>query len=283
MNPAPRCLRVATVNVNGIRAADRRGFRAWLSMRGCDVVALQEVRCPESLLPEGIFDGWQVAYDAGNRPGRNGVAILSRTPIVGVRTGLGSREFDVEGRYLEVDLDLPEPLTIASLYLPKGAAPDQEPLRYERKMRFLHAFSRHLTHTRRAARAAGREYLVMGDFNIAHTKQDLRNWRSNQHSSGFLPEEREWIAAQLNPRTLVDVVRTLHPEADGPYSWWTWRGKAFDTDTGWRIDYQLASPGLARRAVVGGTDRASSYDARMSDHAPVVVDYALRTEPSPAH
>lgn len=180
-------------------------------------------------------------------------------------------------------MDLPG-LTVASLYLPKGGVPDGRPrqpggevdelTRYKRKMHFLRSFRPYLTRARRSAQAEGREFLVMGDFNIAHTRNDLRNWRTNQRSEGFLPEEREWFGSILGPRTLVDVVRRLHPETDGPYSWWSWRGQSFANDTGWRIDYHLATPGLAARAVTGGTDRDADYDSRLSDHAPVVVDYA---------
>ena len=115
----------------------------------------------------------------------------------------------------------------------------------------------------------------MGDFNVAHGRQDLKNWRGANQKEGFLPEERAWFGSLLGPRTLVDVVRSQHPEADGPYSWWSWMPGAFDRDSGWRIDYHLASPGLARTAVAAGTDREASADARISDHAPVVVDYAL--------
>ena len=113
----------------------------------------------------------------------------------------------------------------------------------------------------------------MGDFNIAHTRLDLRNWRTSKTPVGFLPEERDWFESILGPRTLVDVVRGLHPDTDGPYSWWSWMGNAFNNDVGWRIDYHLATPALAKAAIAGGTDRADSYEARMSDHAPVVVDY----------
>lgn len=266
-------LRIATVNVNGIRAAVRRGFDTWLAGRGCDVVALQEVRCPTSLLPYEAFEGFHLSYHEGNLPGRNGVALLTRQPPLAVREGFGYAK-DAEGRYLEVDLP---GLRVASLYLPKGGVPDGEPaelVRYKRKMHFLRSFRPYLTRARRAAQAAGLEFLVMGDFNIAHTRHDLRNWRSNQRSEGFLPEEREWFGSILGPRTLVDVVRRLHPETDGPYSWWSWRGQAFANDTGWRIDYHLASPGLAARAITAGTDREADYDSRLSDHAPVVVDYA---------
>lgn len=276
--PDSRPLRIATVNVNGIRASVRRGFDRWLATRGCDVVALQEVRCPVDELPEAISDGWHLAYSPGEIPGRNGVAILSRATPSAIRIGTGSREFDREGRYLEVDLpaaDGQPALTVASLYLPKGATQEDDPARYARKMRFLRGFVRFLDRTRRDARRAGREYLIMGDFNIAHEPLDYANWRASRHVEGFLPEERAWLDARLTPRTLIDVVRRLHPDQPGPYSWWSWRGQAFTNDTGWRIDYHLATPRLAKAALVGGTDRDASYEERLSDHAPVVVDYAF--------
>ncbi|MEO6090179.1 MAG: exodeoxyribonuclease III [Umezawaea sp.] len=168
-------------------------------------------------------------------------------------------------------------LTVGSLYLPKGGRADDTPAelaRYRRKLRFLRSFRPYLTRARLRARADDREFLVMGDFNIAHTRWDLRNWRTSQKAVGLLPEEREWFASVLGPRTLADVVRRLLPETDGPYSWWSWMGNAFNNDVGWRIDYHLATPGLAAAATSGGTDRADSYETRMSDHAPVVVDYA---------
>lgn len=273
-------MRVATVNVNGIRASVRRGFAGWLEERRPDLVALQEVRCAAELVPLSATEGYHFAYHPGDRAGRNGVAILSRVPPVAVREGFGHAGFDPEGRYLEADYDLPGwRLTVASLYLPKGGRADDSPAelaRYRHKKRFMRSFRPYLTRARLAASAKGREFLVMGDFNIAHTRSDLRNWRSNAAAIGFLPEEREWMGSLLGPRTLVDVVRRLHPGADGPYSWWSWLGNAFANDVGWRIDYHLATPALARAAVRGGTDRADSSEARMSDHAPVVVDYEDR-------
>lgn len=270
--PAPDQLRIASANVNGIRAAMRRGFGDWLDDRRPDVVALQEVRCPVADLPE-LPTGWHLTLDPGTIPGRNGVAVLSRERPAAARTGIGHHAWADEGRYLEVDLP---GLTVASLYLPKGARPldgPEDEAKFRRKLRFMASLARQLTESRRAAIKAGREFLVMGDFNVAHTEQDLKNWRTNRTNPGFLPAEREWFASILSPRTLVDVVRGLHPDGSGPYSWWSWRGQSFANDTGWRIDYHLASPGLAARAIAGGTDREPSYEARMSDHSPVVVDY----------
>lgn len=301
-------LRIASANVNGIRAAHRRGFGEWLATRGCDVIALQEVRAQASKLPDGAFADFHVALETGTLPGRNGVAVLTRRPPVAVRTWSGAAllgapdealtsipaedrvplarglsRFVAEGRYLEVDL-ADAPVTIACLYLPKGGLPAhlQRPERmreapdggakYARKMQFMDGFARYLTRTRRAAAAEGREFLLMGDLNIAHTRQDLAAWRRNQQTDGFLPEEREWLGQQLSPRTLVDVVRRLHPDEDGPYSWWSWLGQSFAKDAGWRIDYHLATPRLARSAVRAAVDREHE-GTRLSDHSPVVVDY----------
>ncbi|GGK55906.1 exodeoxyribonuclease III [Ornithinimicrobium pekingense] len=305
-------LRIATLNINGVRASHRRGFGDWLDTRGCDVVTLQEVRAPIDALPPQAFGDYHVVYEPGQIPGRNGVAVLTRRRPVAVRTwdaevlmrapgeehlhtepapdevplarGLG--RYASEGRYVEVDL-AEAPVTVANLYLPKGGLPAhlQVPsrmgrdkpdggARYERKMHFLTAFARHLSRTRRAAAARGRHFLLTGDLNVAHTRLDVASWRRSQTSEGFLPEERAWIAAQLSPRTLVDVVRALHPDVEGPYSWWSWLGSTFERDAGWRIDYQLATPGLARTAVRAEVDR-DHRGVRLSDHAPVVVDYDL--------
>lgn len=304
-------LRVATHNINGIRAGLRRGFGAWLAARDCDVVALQEVRCPVPALPAKAFGGYHLAYDAGELAGRNGVAVLTRRAPEAVRTWSGTAllrppggesldesaapvgvlarglgEFATQGRYVEVDL-ADDPVTVASLYVPKGGLPAhlQKPgrmreapdggARYERKMRFLDAVARQLTRARRIARARGRQYLLLGDLNVAHTRFDVAHWRRNQNSEGFLPIERAWLDEVIGPRRLVDVVRRLHPLTDGPFSWWSWMGNSFANDTGWRIDYHLASAGLAATAVRAGTDRDPAPDRRISDHAPVVVDYDL--------
>jgi len=293
-------IRIGTHNVNGIRAALRRGFRGYWDETTADVVALQEVRCRVDDLPLEAFDGFHVTLDAGQLAGRNGVAILTRRAPERVRSlaevvteiSPGGRPTDLsaerivnrdlaafshEGRYVEVDL-ADAPVRVASLYLPKGAAwPYEEGTeeKYLRKMRFMRGLARALTASKREAAAQGREFLVMGDFNIAHTKQDLRNWRSNQKSEGFLPEEREWFGTLLGPRRLIDVVRRLHPDVEGPYSWWSWRGQAFVNDSGWRIDYHLASPGLAKAATNAFVGREATYDERVSDHSPVVVDYQV--------
>jgi exodeoxyribonuclease-3 len=177
-------------------------------------------------------------------------------------------EFDGAGRYLEADLP---GVTVASLYLPSGEVGTE---RQAEKERFMAAFLPYLAELRERAAAGGREVLVCGDWNIAHREADLRNWRANRGNSGFLPEERAWLSRVFGPEGgFTDVVRALHPEQEGPYSWWSYRGRAFDNDTGWRIDYHAATAGLAARAVKAEVERAASHAERWSDHAPVTVAY----------
>ncbi len=271
-------LRIASANVNGIRASVRRGFATWLAERQPHVVAVQEMRCPPDQLPAEAWPQHRLTYHSGSLAGRNGVGILTRWTPSAARMGFGNRTFDPEGRYLELDLEPPDgpPLTIGSLYLPKGGNPVYGPewaAKQRRKLRFMASFGNYLTAARRTAKRQGREFLVLGDFNIAHTRDDLANPTANVRQPGFRPEERTWFDGLLSARTLVDVVRTLHPDQPGPFSWWTWRGEAWAKDTGWRIDYHLATPGLAAAAFSGGTDREPTYEQRMSDHSPVLVDY----------
>ncbi|MCL2735316.1 MAG: exodeoxyribonuclease III [Propionibacteriaceae bacterium] len=270
-------MRLVTFNVNGIRAAERRGFREWLDATSPDILALQEVRCPVAMIPEGVFEGYHVAYDPGQLAGRNGVALLSKQPPTDVRVGLtDAEEFADEGRYVEADYVLDEtPVTVASLYLPKGAVPgedDAATAKFQRKMRFCEALGAHMRASIAQATADGREYTVLGDYNIARTPQDLYNNHSKKPLDGYLPEERQWLTEALD-LGLTDVVRSLHPDDQGPYSWWSWRGGSWQRGYGWRIDYHLSTPALARRAVFGDTDKPESYESRVSDHAPVVVDY----------
>jgi exodeoxyribonuclease-3 len=270
-------MKLVTFNVNGIRAAERRGFRAWLDATEPDILALQEVRCPPGQIPPDVFTGYHLALDAGQLAGRNGVALLSRITPSAVRIGLeADREFADEGRYIEADYDLADQsLTVASLYLPKGAVPQDSPAaqaKFERKLRFCAALGNHLAARIERARTSGRAYTLLGDYNIARTPQDLYNNHSRTPLDGFLPEERAWLTAALE-LGLVDVVRQLHPGEQGPYSWWSWRGASWTRDWGWRIDYHLSTPELAQRADFADTDRPVSYEARVSDHAPVVVVY----------
>lgn len=262
-------LTVASVNVNGIRAAFRRGMDAWLADRKPDVLALQEVRADDDHLAAHLGPDWHVVHEASEAKGRAGVAIAARWPMTAVRVGLGPRHPDTAGRWVEADLDTPSgPLTVVSVYVHKGEAGTA-------RMAPKYAFLDVMTARLREIAADGRRAVVGGDLNIAHTERDLKNARGNAGRSGFLPAERAYLDRWLADGGWVDVARHLAGDAPGPYTWWSWRGKAFDNDAGWRIDYQLATPALARTAVAAGTDRDGSYDTRISDHAPVVVDYHL--------
>lgn len=265
---------VATANVNGIRAATTKGLLDWLAGTPATAVCLQEVRARPEELPAAFTDalaaqGWHLRMaPSETAKGRNGVAVLSRAEPDAVRIGFGDPGTDLDGRYLEVDL--PGGVTVASLYLPKGVAGTDK---QDAKDRFLKTFGDHLRAAFDRCAATGREMVVGGDWNLAPTELDLRNWRNNQRISGFLPHEREWFAGMLE-HGWTDAVRAVHPDTDGPYSWWTYRGRAFDNDVGWRIDHLLVTPGLAAAVTGAGVDRAPSHDRRWSDHAAVTVRFA---------
>jgi exodeoxyribonuclease III len=272
-----RVLTVASANVNGVRAAQRRGGVAWLAAQDADVVCLQEVRATDEQLAESLagtgLAAYRVAHTEAATLGRAGVAILSRTEPTAIRYGVGRREFATAGRWVEVDLATDAgPLTVVSTYLPTGEA--RTPRQLE-KQRFLDAMSRRMGTLRRLTETRGGFAVVTGDLNIAHAEADLKNWLGNRGKSGWLPEERAYLDRWLARDAWVDVTRRLHGVGPGPYSWWSWRGQAFDTDTGWRIDYQLATRELAARAVSCAIGRAASYAERWSDHAAVVARYDL--------
>jgi exodeoxyribonuclease-3 len=257
---------ITTVNVNGIRAAVRKGMSEWLSRSDADIVCLQETRASDdeivSSLDSALGSGWHLASAEPSQKGRNGVAILSREPFESVTIGIGSDEFDSAGRYIEAVID---GVTVGSLYLPTGEAGTEK---QQAKERFMSALAARMA----TLEATGVDAVMCGDWNIAHTERDLKNWKANRAKSGFLPAEREWITALLSG-SWVDVVRELHPDVDGPYSWWSYRGRAFDNDAGWRIDYHLATTDFADRAKDAVVERAPTYDTRWSDHAPVTVVY----------
>ncbi|MFG2194350.1 exodeoxyribonuclease III [Streptomyces sp. NPDC048639] len=272
---------MTSVNVNGLRAAARKGFVEWLADTSADVVCLQEVRAEPGQLPDAVREpeGWHVLHAPAAAKGRAGVSLYSRREPEAMRIGFGSSEFDGSGRYAEIDLP---GVTVASLYLPSGEVGTE---RQEEKERFMGEFLPYLKELRERAAAGGtshggygggREVLVCGDWNIAHREADLKNWKGNVKNSGFLPEERAWLSRVFEEAEYADVVRQLHPDAVGPYTWWSYRGKAFDNDSGWRIDYHVATRGLAERAVKAVVERAPSYDLRWSDHAPVTVTYGTR-------
>ena len=277
---ASTTIRVASVNVNGVRAAFRKGMGAWLDGRGVDILALQEVRASTDDLEQLLGPEWNVLHDAATAKGRAGVAIASRGRAHIHRVAIGEEDFDTAGRWLEADFEIGDAvLTVVSAYVHSGEAgtPKQDD-----KFRFLDAMEARLPELTAHNPLA----VVVGDLNVAHRRLDIRNWRGNQKASGFLPEERAYwdrmVGAEDHERYnggaglgWVDVGRRVAGEVDGPYTWWSWRGQAFDNDTGWRIDYHLASPALGERVAGYRVDKADSRDGRWSDHTPVVADYAL--------
>jgi exodeoxyribonuclease-3 len=277
---ASEAVRIATVNANGIRAAYRKGMAGWLENCKADVVAIQEVRASTTDVERLIDAGWHVLHEAAEASGRAGVALLSRFPAQNVRTGLEGDGCESTGRWLEADFTIRGiDVTVVSAYVHSG---EVGTVRQTQKFAFLEAM------TIRLPRLAAEHPIaaVVGDLNVGHRTLDIKNWRGNVKRSGFLPEERAYFdrffGAEDDPAYntggglgWIDVGRKLSGEVPGPYSWWSNRGRAFDNDTGWRIDYQMATPLLAAAAVSYRVDRADSYDERWSDHAPILVDYAL--------
>lgn len=264
-----RVFTVSTVNVNGIRAAAKKGFTEWFAGTQADVVACQEVRADLDAIPKALVgpEGWHAAHAVCEVKGRNGASLYSRSEPEATRIGFGEAEFEASGRYVEMELP---GVVVASLYLPSGEVGTP---RQDEKERFLDAFLPYLVELREKAAADGREVVVMGDWNIAHAEIDLKNWKGNKKNSGFLPEEREWMGRVFGEAGYVDVQRRLDPDGPGPYTWWSYRGKAFDNDAGWRIDYVAGTPGLAETCTSVVVERAPSYDQRWSDHAPVTATF----------
>lgn len=275
-------LRIATVNVNGIRAAARNGMGAWLDAADVDILTLQEVRGQDEHL-EAALPGWQFVHDEATAKGRAGVAIASRIPALASRTDFGPEDFDSKGRWIEADFLIGDrPLTVVSAYVHSGEA---DTPKQEEKWKFLDAFGARLAELG----ADGALALVTGDLNVGHRELDIKNWRGNRKKAGFLPRERAYFDRFLGEAGTqitgvdgsvgpglgwVDIGRRFHGEVEGPYTWWSMRGQAFDNDSGWRIDYHLATPALAERVQTYQVARAAAYDQRWSDHAPVIVDYS---------
>lgn len=257
-------MRIVSLNCNGIRSAARKGLFDWLARQKADFVCLQETKAqladlqeePETFFPSGLHAN----FNSAQKKGYAGVALYSKHAPDAVLNKLGAAEFDDEGRYLEVRVGK---LSVVSLYAPSGSA---GPERQASKDRFLQFFLPKL----RSWIAEGRDYVICGDWNIAHKNIDLKNWKGNRKNSGFLPHERAWLDEVFAEGAWVDAYRHLHPTHEGEsYTWWSNRGQAWAKNVGWRIDYQVISPSLRTRV-----QRASIYkDARFSDHAPLILDY----------
>ncbi len=283
MEGVSRRVRIASINVNGIRAATRKGMLEWLADAEVDVMALQEVRASADELALAL-PGWELVNDEALAKGRAGVAIASRTAPTATRTVLGQEGLDSAGRWIEADFEIEgERLTVVSAYVHTGEA---DTPRQDAKWAFLDAMEARMPRLRAESPLA----LIMGDLNVGHRELDIRNWKGNVKKAGFLPRERAYFDRFLGTDGeavtgvdgstgtglgWVDVGRRFHGEVDGPYTWWSMRGRAFDNDTGWRIDYHLATPALADRVTDYRVLRAPSWDTRWSDHSPVVADYTF--------
>jgi len=253
-------MRIITLNANGIRAAARKGLFEWLKKQDADVVCIQETKAQHWQLTDRDFFpiGYHCYYHDAEKKGYSGVAIYTKHQPTRVVYGLGWDEFDCEGRWLQADF---EGLSVVSLYLPSGTSKDE---RQQFKYRCMERLQPHL----KDLAGKERDCVICGDWNIAHKEIDIKNWKANRKNSGFLPEERAWLDEVFGPVGLVDTFRQVDPEPER-YTWWSQRGRAREKNVGWRIDYQIATPGLAERA-----RSAEIYtDENFSDHAPLIVDY----------
>jgi exodeoxyribonuclease-3 len=253
-------MRIISINANGIRSAARKGFFQWLAAQDADVVCLQETRAQEHQISDGLFrpEGYHCYYLDAERKGYSGVALYCRQEPIRVIEGFGSAEFDPEARYIEAVFP---GLSVASLYMPSGSSGD---VRQEAKFRFLDEFEDFLRRVKRRPR----EYVICGDWNIAHKQIDIKNWRGNLKNSGFLPEERAWMDMLFDRLKFVDAFRVVDPRPER-YTWWSNRGRAREKNVGWRIDYQVVTPGLGEKVRA-----ADIYTGeRFSDHAPLILDY----------
>jgi exodeoxyribonuclease III len=259
--------KLTSLNLNGIRSATSKGLEPWLAAHQPDCICVQEVKAQAEHM-EGSFKslaGLTGHFHLAEKKGYSGVGVYTKHEPSEVVIGYGSPEFDAEGRYVELRFDTPhKKLSIISSYFPSGASGEE---RQQAKFRFLAEFYPHLARLKQT-----REFILCGDVNIAHQQIDLKNWRSNQKNSGFLPEERAWMTTLLNELGMIDVYRQLQPAAtDTAYTWWSNRGQAYANNVGWRLDYHLATPALAVFA-----KRESIYkDQKFSDHAPITVEYDL--------
>jgi exodeoxyribonuclease-3 len=278
--PSSKPLRVATVNTNGIRAAYRNGMADWLDNRDVDILAIQEVRAATEDVERLLGPEWSILHDAATAKGRAGVALASRNAASIHRVALGDDDFDSAGRWLEADFEVDGTvITVVSTYVNSGEA--DTPKQVE-KYKFLDAMVKRLPELVEHNPLT----LIVGDLNVGHRKLDIKNWRGNVKRAGFLPEERAYFdrffGAEDDPQYnagagmgWIDIGRKWAGEVEGPYTWWSQRGQAFDNDTGWRLDYHMATPALAQKVTSYAIDRAASYAERWSDHAPVVVEYSI--------
>lgn len=260
-------MKIISANLNGIRSAHKKGFFQWLHTQQADVICLQETKAQEHQLDSDVYypEGYHCHYFDAEKKGYSGVAIYARQKPLRVIRGLGEgfEDMDAEGRFIQADFAQQDgsTLSVISLYLPSGSSREE---RQQIKFSFMDRF----TDTLKAMRRKRQEFVICGDWNIVHREIDIKNWKSNQKNSGCLPEERAWLDQLFGPMGFSDAFRVVNQEAD-QYTWWSNRGQAWANNVGWRIDYQVITPGLRDRVT-----NASIYkDERFSDHAPLIIDY----------
>jgi exodeoxyribonuclease-3 len=253
-------VRIITLNLNGVRSAASKGFFRWLPLQGADIVCVQELKAQAGDIKGEIAspDGYQGYFHCAEKKGYSGVGIYTRHQPDNITEGVGVPEIDAEGRYLRTDFGS---LSVISIYFPSGSSGEH---RQAAKFFFMERFFPML----RTLADCGREIILCGDWNIAHKEIDLKNWRSNQKNSGFLPEERTWLSDVFQDLGFVDIFRRINQQPE-QYTWWSNRGQAWAKNVGWRIDYQIATPGIATKATA-----VSIYKTeRFSDHSPLIIDY----------
>ena len=260
--------KLTSLNLNGIRSATTKGLEPWIAMARPDCICVQEVKAqaPDVAGKFESLAGLKGYFHFAEKKGYSGVAVYSRFEPTDVIVGFDSHEFDPEGRYVELRFDTPaRRISIISAYFPSGSSGEE---RQQAKFRFLDQFYPHLVSLKQR-----RDFILCGDVNIAHQQIDLKNWKSNQKNSGFLPEERAWMTKLLGQAGMVDVYRQLHPAAtDEAYTWWSNRGQAYAKNVGWRLDYHLATPALAALARTEAVYKAEKF----SDHAPITIEYGTQ-------
>ncbi|QWD88862.1 exodeoxyribonuclease III [Polynucleobacter sp. MWH-CaK5] len=255
-------LRIITANLNGIRSAAKKGFFEWANTQSPDILCIQELKAQEADLDSALMNpnGYHGFFQYALKKGYSGVGLYSKKAPDSIKIGFDDGEFDAEGRYVEARFGN---LIVISAYFPSGSS---APERQEAKFRFLDLFMPHI----KKLKSEGLEIVLCGDINIAHKEIDLKNWKGNLKNSGFTPEEREWMTQLFSEAGFMDVYRLLHPNTeDECYTWWSQRGQAYAKNVGWRIDYQIATPGIAKKA-----QRVEIYKGeKFSDHAPLIIDY----------
>jgi len=253
-------MKITSVNTNGIRAAEKKGFFDWIKSEQQDVVCIQETKAqihqlaPEKFMPQG----YHCYYHDALKKGYSGTAIYSKIKPQSVKVGIGWDDFDNEGRWLEVDLG---DLIVVSLYLPSGSAKEErQQFKYKSMQRLEQEFER--------LKKTKKDFVICGDWNIVHKEIDIKNWKANQKNSGCLPEERAWLTKLFDEQGLVDAFRQVNQEPH-QYTWWSNRGKAYANNVGWRIDYHITSQGLAKKAQTAEIFK----EIKFSDHAPLTLVY----------